>query len=353
MYKKINLLFLLATLAGCATIHQDKTPELKLISYQEFNTQTQFRGKPFGGLSGIVFDKDKNVFYAISDDRSQYAPARFYILKMTANKPLQFSIEDMIYLKDEKGNHYKSGAVDFEGITLLPNGNILLSSESIEAEKGNIPPRLMEFNRKGKFIKNWAVPDKFFYRQDLGVRENKSFESLIYDGDQVYTAVENALVEDGPEPDYQMPSNLRVLRYSAKGNYYTPCKQFVYPLSALPVNSKNMKGDMGLVELLTYQDGFLALERSFIYSLKQNVIQLFYFTEENSVTMRDSLKNYKYTGQKTLVFDFAHLGIRLDNIEGMSWGPILDNGHKTLVFVSDNNFNRKQRTLFLLFEVVP
>ncbi|NGY80198.1 esterase-like activity of phytase family protein (plasmid) [Bacillus megaterium] len=43
----------------------------------------------------------------------------------------------------------------------------------------------------------------------------------------------------------------------------------------------------------------------------------------------------------------------LDNIEGISWGPKLPNGHDSLVLVSDDNFNRNQVTQFLAFEVLP
>jgi hypothetical protein len=48
-----------------------------------------------------------------------------------------------------------------------------------------------------------------------------------------------------------------------------------------------------------------------------------------------------------------NLGIYIDNIEGVTFGPNLPNGHKTLVFVSDNNFNPLEQTQLLLFEVIP
>lgn len=56
---------------------------------------------------------------------------------------------------------------------------------------------------------------------------------------------------------------------------------------------------------------------------------------------------------KTLLLDLSSLGISLDNIEGASWGPVLPNGHRSLVLVSDNNFNPAQFTQFLAFELVP
>jgi hypothetical protein len=63
---------------------------------------------------------------------------------------------------------------------------------------------------------------------------------------------------------------------------------------------------------------------------------------------------------KQLVLDLSKLPelgspalSKLDNIEGLSFGPDLANGHHSLVLVSDNNFNLHQVTQFLAFEVLP
>jgi hypothetical protein len=54
---------------------------------------------------------------------------------------------------------------------------------------------------------------------------------------------------------------------------------------------------------------------------------------------------------KRLVADFARLGLsRLDNTEGMCWGPRLPNGRRSLVVVSDDNFSARQVTQFAAFE---
>lgn len=43
--------------------------------------------------------------------------------------------------------------------------------------------------------------------------------------------------------------------------------------------------------------------------------------------------------RKKLVADFHDLGLStVDNTEGMTWGPILPNGERTLILVSDDNF---------------
>ncbi len=56
---------------------------------------------------------------------------------------------------------------------------------------------------------------------------------------------------------------------------------------------------------------------------------------------------------KALVLDFDAVGTRIDNLEGMCFGPTLANGHRTLVLVSDDNFGPAQITQLLAFEVVP
>ena len=54
---------------------------------------------------------------------------------------------------------------------------------------------------------------------------------------------------------------------------------------------------------------------------------------------------------KRLVADFSQLGLqRLDNTEAMAWGPVLANGNRTLVCLSDDNFNPAQVTQFVAFE---
>ena len=51
------------------------------------------------------------------------------------------------------------------------------------------------------------------------------------------------------------------------------------------------------------------------------------------------------------VFAFDDLGIPIDNIEGMTFGPTLPDGRMTLVIVSDNNFGAGKFTQFIVLAV--
>ena len=53
--------------------------------------------------------------------------------------------------------------------------------------------------------------------------------------------------------------------------------------------------------------------------------------------------------RKRLLLDLDDLGIPLDNVEGLTFGPRLPDGRQSLVLVSDNNFAATQFTQFLLF----
>jgi hypothetical protein len=87
-----------------------------------------FEETPVGGLSGITYDRQRDRFYAISDDRSERAPARFYTLKLNLKptaeaQPLGIDtveIEKVTLLTGENGQPYASGTVDLEGIAPSP-----------------------------------------------------------------------------------------------------------------------------------------------------------------------------------------------------------------------------------------
>jgi hypothetical protein len=113
----------------------------------------------------------------------------------------------------------------------------------------------------------------------------------------------------------------------------------------------------GLVELLPLNNEFLiAMERSFSVgvpgtgnSIKLYRVALPGATDVNGVERLAGSLDRIRPAQKTLLLDLDTLGIPLDNIEGMTLGPLLPDGRRALVLVSDNNFAPLQFTQFLLF----
>jgi 3-phytase/alkaline phosphatase D len=59
--------------------------------------------------------------------------------------------------------------------------------------------------------------------------------------------------------------------------------------------------------------------------------------------------------RKTLLANLTALGVTPDNLEAMALGPVLPNGHPTLLLMSDDNFSAAgspQINQFVLFEIV-
>ena len=72
------------------------------------------------------------------------------------------------------------------------------------------------------------------------------------------------------------------------------------------------------------------------------------------ISVQMTLKNNHsfIPAKKNLLLNMDDLGVYTDNIEGVTFGPVLPNGHKTLLFIADNNFAVVEKAQVLLFEVI-
>jgi 3-phytase len=191
------------------------------------------------------------------------------------------------------------------------------------------------------------------------VRQNLAFEAAAVapDGRHLFVGMEGALVQDGSAATLAGGSASRILRYNLEARRLD--RQYVYvtdPVAEPPVPATNFSVN-GLVELLPFNNEFmLSMERSFSVGAPGtgNTIKLYSVAfpgadDVNGVeSLAGMLGNFR-TVRKTLLLDLRTLGIPLDNVEGMTIGPDLPDGRRSLVLVSDNNFAASQFTQFLLF----
>jgi hypothetical protein len=171
--------------------------------------------------------------------------------------------------------------------------------------------------------------------------------------------MEAPLYQDGPVPTPGTGAMTRLLRYDRNGRV---AGQVAYPLDPIPATpAAGKNADNGLSELLALDDRrLLVLERAGVQGADdtyRNFIRLYEadLQDATDVNGTASLAAGGFVAaRKRLVLDLNTLGLaKLDNIEGMAWGPLLANGNRSLVMVSDNNFNGTQITQLLAFEVVP
>ncbi len=358
IFTLVTCLFILVTTAiVIKSMTQATIPQITFLGEVNFPTGLKFKNTEVGGLSGITYNPDQQIYYAISDDRSSKAPARFYTLKidLESEKISEETVTfiDVTTLLDETSKPFPPSTIDSEGITFTGT-NLFISSEG--NRKRQVQPFIREFSLAGKQLRNLPLPEKFPIKTDSGIRNNMALESLTITPSKKYlfTATENALVQDGAEANVSTGSPCRILQYDLiKGQ---PENEFLYitePMTSTSNNSGGFKTN-GLVELMALDHThFLSLERSFSLDTG-NMIKLFQvdLSDADNIQQINSL-NSKLTkispAQKELLLDLSNLELISDNIEGMTFGPRLADGRRSLILISDNNFNPLQVTQVLIF----
>jgi len=363
MKLKLTLATLAAALVGVApAAAMGPKTSLQFLGQAIVPTGTQFQGTTVGGLSSITYDAQNGVYYAISDDPSQFQPARFYTLRLDvtdgalSNGDVTFT--NVTTLLAPNGQPYAPFSLDPEGLVLTKDHTLIATSEGFTNQL--IPPFLRRYSLDGRYLGDLPVPQPFLPTADhsSGVQPNLAFESagIPQNGNFLFTGVENALYQDGPAATTAHGSPSRIMRYDLQTGQLD--RQWLYwtdpvlePSTIFSVN--------GLVELLPLNNEFLiSMERSFSVggtatgtgnSIKLYKVALPGATNVNGVDSLAGELDAIRPAEKTLLFDLDTLGIPLDNVEGLTLGPKLADGRQSVVLVSDNNFAASQFTQFLLF----
>ncbi|MBK1987526.1 esterase-like activity of phytase family protein [Sphaerospermopsis aphanizomenoides BCCUSP55] len=340
-----------------------KITSIEFIGAANLPTGLSFQKTELGGLSGITYDAKNDLYYAISDDRGQKAPARLYTLKINLSKG-KLTKDGVVPvavtpLLDENNQKFLPGVTDTEGIALTKEATVFISSEG-DVQK-SINPFIKEFSlASGQVITSLPISDKFLpdSTNQKGIRNNLGFESLTLtpDNQLLFTATENALIQDGTAAKPSLGTNCRILQYSLTNNQQQ--KEFLYQTEPVtPLFDFTGRFDSGLVDLLALdnQGHLLSLERTF--TGLGFAISLFQISLENADDIHkiDSLSSVDTSkikpAQKKLLLDLQTLDVALDNIEGLTLGAKLPNGQTSLILISDNNFNKLQSTQILAFKL--
>ncbi len=355
--KRIVFVFCCLIIISCGSIQKSNTENLQLKFLDEYilSENIVINGTIVGGLSGI--DYYNNTYYLVCDDSKnpRYYEARIDIDNSKINK---VDIQKVFLVKDT--THF----LDLESIRYNSKTNqVLMTSEG--NIKRHYDPSFFSTNTSGTIDSYFHLPEALKATSLEKPRHNGTLEglSLSIDTNGYWIAMELPLEIDGQEPQLvKTKSPVRITYINAVS--HQPEKQFAYTLDSI---SKQPKGDFavnGLTEILEYAKGkFFIIERSYSSGLgnQGNTVKIFNVDVSNATnTLKfKSLKNINYiAATKELVFDFENVRDQLtnnsiDNIEGITFGPKLPNGNKTLLLVSDNNFSRfeKQLNQFILLEI--
>ncbi|MFQ4140692.1 esterase-like activity of phytase family protein [Chlorogloeopsis sp. ULAP02] len=359
----IILILIPSLFLGNITSNAVEITDIDFIGSATLPTGLSFQNTELGGLSGITYDAKNDLYYAISDDRSHKSAARIYTLKIDLSKGL-LRDGDVIPvavspLLNKAGTNFSAGSIDPEGIALNKKANVFISSEGDVNRL--IEPFIKEFSlASGREISTLPIPKKFLPHQNgkQGIRNNLAFESLTITPNEKYlfTATENALIQDGSEVKPNTGSPCRIVQYNLLT--HQPEKEFLYLTETVaPFLNFSRKFMGGLTDLLALdnQGKFLSLERHFTGLGFYIALFQFDLTTASDIHQINSLlavdtKKIKPV-QKKLLLDLRKVDVLLDNIEGLTFGSKLPNGQRSLILVSDNNFNALQRTQILAFRL--
>ncbi len=380
MTKRIFLIVFVATLFNSCSITRSRILQkdqpvnsLKFLGSYELPYNEQFNGTTIGGLSGIDYDPENRIYHLICDDRSNINPARFYSAKINFTQSGISNVQfvnstallqrDGAYYPDSKKN--PAHAVDPEAMRYNPTtkqfiwaseGERIIGKDTILSQ-----PALTIINKMGQYIDKLPLPFQTrMNATEKGLRQNSVFEGIAFTNNfkTMLVSIEEPLYDDGPRAGLQdTTAYTRIIKYDMASR--KPIAEYAYRLEpvAHPATPANAFMVNGITDILSIAENkLLVIERSYSTGKKASTIRVYStdLSNASNILNTESLIQNPATNiaLKKLLINMDSLGIYIDNIEGVTFGPELPNGNKTLIFVSDNNFSKDQKTQFILFEVV-
>lgn len=373
MRKYFFFVFIPIVFISCSGVKQTtenkSVPKLKLINTIEIPFEETFQSIKVGGLSGIDYDAKNNRYYLISDDRSL---PKFYTanITLTENKLKSIDFTAVTILKNSIGGNYSNfskepiGSADPEDIRFNPKTNsIIYCSEGarILSEKQTVleNPFVNFSDLNGHYQNHLHLPENLVMRkEEKGPRSNGVLEGISFDTkyETIYATLEEPLFEDGTQSTVSKNGIIRLYQFNAETKKNTA--QYAYQLETVAhePNPKDAFSVNGISAVQYYKDKQLFIvERSYSTGILPCTIRVFLcdFEKASDIKNTDSVKNQKITlATKKLILNMDDLGIYIDNVEGITFGPKLANGNRSLIFIADNNFSEKEKTQLFLFELL-
>ncbi len=338
---------------------------VRLIGEQLLPTGLEYAGTTVGGLSGIDRDPKTGSFVLLSDDRSAINPARFYTAEIEVSEaglgPIRLTGQHSLRRAD--GSTYPSAAewaarpctesravcdrlapVDPEDIRIDPHGADVWWSQ----EGDRNPPRLLtdpSIRRAapdGAALGEVELPPNYHIDDNgKGPRANQGIEGFTFSagGSRIASILEGPLAQDGPEAT---PEHGALVRLTVQDRQGRVRQQVAYPVEPMAGPGPGINSVSAILTAGSEDpERYLVLERG--VSAAGVTIRLFEVDLRGATDIAniDALTagSGVQPARKKLVADLGTLGLtRLGIVEGMTWGPKLRSGERTLILVADDNF---------------
>ena len=300
MWSKAILLFYFIGLSIQIPLRAQTIDTLVFCGIDSIAFQEEYKGFTIEELSGIEYTGYADQYLLIPQSKDH---THIFISSIKINEGLSVTFDSAIT--------WNVPSLEGESIRINP-----ASKKVYVAEETNEASYIHEVNEKGEL--------KTVYTSTGTFRHNSGFEGLCFsaDGEKMYVSFERPL-----------KGNVTTITSVdlASGNE----KTYTYSLDILP---KDKRSDNGISEILTVNDStLLIVERAFLGPKFGNSIRVYRALIPESGT--EIVK-------EKLLTDFSASPL-LDNIEGVCYSA---SGNQ-LIFVSDNNGNSHQRTLFICMKI--
>lgn len=275
---------------------------IKLANYQ-------INGLKMTELSGLAWDEDDGILYAISDN------GYLFHLRPVIIKQILTDVKLVAGFRLQQKNGKRLSSQDAEGLSILKarNGRIGDSQLIISFER---KPQIALFNPKGQLLNEYTLPKKLRNPQNY-YNQNKMLESVSqHPHFGILTAPE-------------WPLKQKNTTYSLKGQHqhtiYALNGQQQWRFPAYPVPNSAIVA----LEVLE-NNSVLVLERAYVSIFKPLII---------SLRQLWLLGNGKTQQKQLAIFD-SHEGWQTDNFEGLT-----HHRHNNFFMISDDNNSPLQMTL--------
>lgn len=336
-----------------------------------------FGGSTFGGLSGVDYDPASGTWRAISDDGSNHGPARFYYLNLgSTGSALKADVQSsgtsstigagQVTLKRADGTPYPPTAtagadtVQPEGIRYDPQTqNVFWPNAGVNNGSLSVDPGVRESSAStGQIATQLPVPvSQHSTGGTSGIRDGEGPSGFAFanNGAIGVSTLAGPLVQDGPNPTSTAGAYTRFTGYSRLFNFAIAF-QYAYQLDALPLTDQNGNGTNVVSDILSIDTNHFIVMETATAPGKGYDVRLYEVDDTNATNVNrvTTLNGATFTPlTKTLLLDLSTLNLSggVANFSGLTWGPTLPNGDRSLVLVSDNGFDPHTPTKVLALDV--
>lgn len=334
-----------------------------------------------GGFSAMDYSATQQVFAAMSDrgpdDGAVGYPCRVQMFEIAirpgAAVPVEATNIRTVFFSDSQGRRFTGSSAMIEGANGVshrfdPEGFRFGSDDSmfVSDEYG---PVLIQFSADGKELKRFDLPDYLLVKNPhadkkkenkanaSGRASNRGMECLALssDGGKLVGLMQSALLQDGErtEDGVILGKNCRLVEIDVSTGR---TREFVYQMDSVE------NGNSEIVAL--GPDEYLVLERDSLAGEKADYRKLVHvtLTGATDITGRRMLPAGELPSEivpvkREVFLDFLDPRWNLagstmpEKIEGLTFGPELSDGRRSLLVGTDNDFESASESLIWVFAV--